>query len=451
MKLGFRSFASLLGCALIAVSAIAADQKIEQRLQQLEDREQIRELLAEYIRCLDTRDHATYSQLFAQDGELTFAQGHAKGPQAIRELMEEGERKADPNRTAAMAGSVHLLTDLSIQLHGDEATAHSRWTLIVRARESRPVVSASGHYADMLVRENGTWKFKRREILADLFAEPAPVTSTSTTCDRSCLREFVTQYLNALLAHSPAGLPITANVRFTEDTVAMQLGESPLWKNATRLRPYRLDILDVPKGVAAAQAIVEESGSPAMLMLRLKIVAGKIAEVETQVTRSKAEGSIFEVDALQSPSKAMLMTPDASQHNIREDAIQAAELYPAGLKAGSFVTVNTPFAADAYRFENGRLMAGPGCTFLPGCENIKAQKIPTLSGIKYRVAAVDEELGIVLLRLDFGPGSSPRVPGASLIVWEAFKVYGGQIHAVEAFMKNMPLGTPSGWDSPAGN
>jgi hypothetical protein len=31
-------------------------------------------------------------------------------------------------------------------------------------------------------------------------------------------------------------------------------------------------------------------------------------------------------------------------------------------------------------------------------------------------------------------------------VWEAFKVYGGQIHAVEAFMRVMPATTPSGWD-----
>jgi hypothetical protein len=32
------------------------------------------------------------------------------------------------------------------------------------------------------------------------------------------------------------------------------------------------------------------------------------------------------------------------------------------------------------------------------------------------------------------------------MVWEAFKVYGGEIHAVEAFMRVMPATTPSGWD-----
>lgn len=68
----------------------------------------------------------------------------------------------------------------------------------------------------------------------------------------------------------------------------------------------------------------------------------------------------------------------------------------------------------------------------------------------YRVAAVDEDLGIVLLNMNFGPGST-RTPGDSLMVWEAFKVYRGQIHAVEAFMKNMPADTTSGWDSPRNN
>jgi SnoaL-like domain len=429
--------AFLIG-AMLAVSASAAPQKVEQRLQQLEDREQIRELLAEYIRCLDARDHATYSQLFAKDGELTFAQGHAIGPKAIRELMEDGERKADPARTAAMASSVHVLTDLSIHLNGDQATAHSRWTLIVRT-EGRPVVSASGHYSDALIRENGAWKFKKREIVADLFGQP------NSSCDRGCLQTFVTQYLDALVAHNPGAVPAAANVRFTEDTAEMKLGASPLWKNAARLRPYRLDILDVRQGVAASQVIVEESGAPVMLMLRLKVADKKITEVETQITRNKTEGSIFDVDALQSPSKAMLLTPDASQRNSREDAIKIAEHYPAGLKIGSFVKVDAPFASDAYRFENGRLMAGPGCTFMPGCVDIKSQKLPTLSEIKHRVAAVDEELGIVLLRMDFGKGSS-FVAGSTLMVWEAFKVYGGQIHAVEAFMKNMPYGTLSGWD-----
>ena len=33
------------------------------------------------------------------------------------------------------------------------------------------------------------------------------------------------------------------------------------------------------------------------------------------------------------------------------------------------------------------------------------------------------------------------------MVWEAFKVYDGQIHGVAAFMKIMPVDRPSGWDT----
>jgi hypothetical protein len=109
------------------------------------------------------------------------------------------------------------------------------------------------------------------------------------------------------------------------------------------------------------------------------------------------------------------------------------------------VTVDVPFTTEAYRFENGRLMAGPGCTFFAGCEDIKNQRIPTLSGITHKVAAVDEESGIVLLRMNFGPGATFD-GNNTLDVWEAFKVYGGHVHAVEAFMEVTPIGASSGWD-----
>ena len=252
-----------------------------------------------------------------------------------------------------------------------------------------------------------------------------------------------------MLSHSANSLPLAGNARFTEDTVEMKPADSPLWRNVSRLRPYRLDILDVKAGVAASQVVAEEATMPALVMLRLKIVDGKISEIETQVTRNKAEGSLFKPEALKTPSAAMLQFVGDSERNSREDLIRIAKLYPAGLKAGSFVSVDVPFAKDAYRFENGNLMAGPGCTFMRGCEDIKSQHVPTLAGMTVRVAAVDEYLGIVLLRMDFGAGST-RVPGDALMVWEAFKIYGGQIHSVEAFMKNMPAGTPSGWDAPAG-
>jgi hypothetical protein len=102
----------------------------------------------------------------------------------------------------------------------------------------------------------------------------------------------------------------------------------------------------------------------------------------------------------------MLYKPEPAQLNSREEMIRIASLYPEGLKTGSFVMVDVPFTETAYRLENGQLMAGPGCTFFPGCDGIKNQRIPTLVGITYKVGAVDEEYGVVLLRMDFGPGAT---------------------------------------------
>jgi hypothetical protein len=262
-------------------------------------------------------------------------------------------------------------------------------------------------------------------------------------CDRECLRGFITQYLDALVAHNPSALPLADKVRFTEDSVEMHLGDG-LWRDASRIQAYRQDVLDVRQGVAASQVVVEEAGSPALFVLRLKVAGMKITEIETMVTRTQKEGALFKLDALQAADKNMLSAPDKSQLPSREDAIRIAQFYPAGLKIGSFVTVDAPFASDAYRVENGAITAGPGCS-RPGCENIKTQKIMEHPFITTRVIAVDEDLGIALLRMNFGQTNSYGA-GNALIVWEEFKVYGGQIHAVEAFMKIMPASMGSGWD-----
>jgi hypothetical protein len=272
-------------------------------------------------------------------------------------------------------------------------------------------------------------------------------TRAADDCDRTCLRGFITRYLDAMVAHTPGALPVSPTMRFTEDYVDMKLGEG-LWKQASKIRPYRLDILDVAQGIAASQVVVEEAGTPVMLMLRLKIADMSITEVETQVTRNQKEGAIFAIDGLQSPNAAMLAPVDPARRSSRAEAIRLAEFYPAGLEVGSFVAVNAPFAAGAYRFENGRLMAGKGCVFRPpSCEDIKGQEITKHPGLTYRVVAVDEELGITLLRMNFGPAEGRYGKGNGLMVWEAFKVYGGQIHGVEAFMKVMPVAAPSGWDT----
>lgn len=284
-------------------------------------------------------------------------------------------------------------------------------------------------------------------ILAATLLSAGAQAQTTGDCDRTCLKGFLDGYLTALVARDPGRLPLAPTVRFTEDAAELRLGEG-LWRNATKLRSYRQDIIDPQTQTATTHVVVEEGAAPVMLSVRLKVEDQKITEIETMVVRNKQEGMIFEIEALTAATAEMNRPVPPAQRNTRTEMIEIAERYPKGLKVGSFVTSDVPFAPTAYRFENGRRMAGPGCDFQPPtCENMKVQKIPTLAGITHRVTAVDEELGVVLLRMDFGPGSTfSGGPDVSVSVWEWFKIYNGQVHAVEAFMETKPAADGMGWD-----
>jgi hypothetical protein len=141
----------------------------------------------------------------------------------------------------------------------------------------------------------------------------------------------------------------------------------------------------------------------------------------------------------------MNYAPRPEQLASRDDAIKAALHYPTGLNAAkTFAAVNAPFAPNAYRYENGQVMAGPDCKFAPGCQNIATQSLAIferLGDVQTRVIGVDERMGIVWLRMAWG---ASKEGGDQLTVWESFKVYDGQIHAVEAFMKILPIELRSG-------
>lgn len=263
-------------------------------------------------------------------------------------------------------------------------------------------------------------------------------------CDRACLKGTIDQYLDALVKHDISLLPLAANARFTEDHKDAVIGEGT-WQSIEKLGSFRQDVLDPHSSNAGVHVLAYENGMPVLIAARLKVASGQVTEIETSVVRNREEGMIFNTDAITTASEAMNVTPTADQRDTREDMIRLALLYPEGLRVGSFVTSGAQFSDKAYRFENGQLMAGPGCTFFEGCDKIREQRLPTLAGIKAQVAAVDEEQGIVWLRMNFGPGSLIRGEG-ELSVWEMFKIYDGQIQAVEAFMEEVPKDTPFGWE-----
>jgi hypothetical protein len=77
-----------------------------------------------------------------------------------------------------------------------------------------------------------------------IFNIASTVTAAGVTCDRECLKGFVTSYLDALIAQKPDTLPLSPAVKFTEDCKSEKVGEG-LWQSKIKLTDYRRDILDV--------------------------------------------------------------------------------------------------------------------------------------------------------------------------------------------------------------
>jgi uncharacterized protein (TIGR02246 family) len=138
-------------------------QELQAQLLSLRDIEDIRRLLIEYGRTLDRRDFKAYAQLFAQDGEWVGVGtiGSAKGPAGIQAFMEK-------NIGVTPVRCNHLMTNMLIDVNDDSATAWSRWTLIDADASDKPALIYSGHYEDVLTRENGAWKFRRRIAYVDI-------------------------------------------------------------------------------------------------------------------------------------------------------------------------------------------------------------------------------------------------------------------------------------------
>ena len=55
-------------------------------------------------------------------------------------------------------GMVHELYPLSIVVHGDMAVVHYLYTMVVQTKD-REIVRTNGRYTDVLVRDDGAWKF----------------------------------------------------------------------------------------------------------------------------------------------------------------------------------------------------------------------------------------------------------------------------------------------------
>jgi hypothetical protein len=302
--------------------------------------------------------------------------------------------------------------------------------------------------------------------LASVFAAPA---SAAPACGRACLEHVMDQYLAALVKHDPSGLPLSAHVKFTEDTAPLKLGEG-LWLGASEAPSgLRVEAVDPVSGQVGLFAAMKEDGLPVILIVRLKVVGGTLTEIEQFVQRDPAKAD----------TPGMTGTRPGLQADVppAERMSRAAMLKIAGHYFDSIEHSNgdlAPFADDCDRHEGGA-----PATHLPpdekkgaigkilemGCRGqISSGVMAHINLVRpRRPLIVDVQKGLVFCfpvfihRGDIQKVTIRGVPGVASMTTptrpgdthggEVLKIAGGQIRLVEVGGVNMPHGLGTGWNN----
>lgn len=297
-------------------------------------------------------------------------------------------------------------------------------------------------------------------------------------CDRACMTDLVDSYLDALVAHDPAGLPLNPDVKFTENTARLDVGTEGLWVAASEVPTGpRIYAIDVPAGQAGFYGVMKERGRPLIIALRLKLVNGRITEIEHVLARTIREDALRN---LMTPRPELTADVAPADRLPRERMVAIADSYFEAIEHADGKLA--PFSDDCVRRENGgQTTMNP--TPVPWPVSLGSQAadeamayIGTMSCSAQldthvmdfitrlwprRHEIVDVEKGLVFSfpmfqhRGQTGPvriynvlgvETLPLGGGASnLQAGEIFKIERGRITAVEAMGTSLPYGTLSGW------
>lgn len=138
------------------LDAIRAD------LQDLRDREAIRQLMYRYARGVDRSDLALLQSVYLRDG--TDHHGHFDGLGTdFAEHLIEVDARVGPQ-----VGNHHI-TNIIIDLDGDQARVET-YFLAFHPHQDNEFVELGvicGRYLDVLERRSGQWGIRRREVVSD--------------------------------------------------------------------------------------------------------------------------------------------------------------------------------------------------------------------------------------------------------------------------------------------
>ena len=284
-------------------------------------------------------------------------------------------------------------------------------------------------------------------------------------CDRACLYGFADTYLDALLKGDVSALPLADDIKFTENGVQMKVGDG-LWNTIDGRRNYNLRVADPSLGQVALVEVVNEHGTPAIMAARLKIVDGRISEIETVLSRKIDTSPFPATDGLEKSHELWATPMPAEQRVQRERMITIADGYFDTLQQNDG-TLFTNFTDDCDRIENGLRttnndtipnydIAKMGCAeqFRLGQyiydDRLRDRRFPLVdeeNGVVLSAALMDHSGKIVDITWTDGKTKAKSVffYPHSFILIELFKIEGNAIKRVEAVFASMPYNMPSVW------
>lgn len=293
-----------------------------------------------------------------------------------------------------------------------------------------------------------------------------PIAAAVSPCDRSCLEGFANQYLDALVAHDPSRIPLAKNVKFTENGQELPVGDA-LWATASdKPTTYRIYLTDPQTGQVGFSGLMKENGKLALISFRLKIVNGKVTEIEQIVARD--DGQFFGGRTLTDPDPIYAEVLAPSERSSRADMIAIADSYFVALERMDG-TRPVPFADTCNRLENGvqttnnpKLGGGSGgynISALSCTEQFKSGFLRFVTKIRRRHLVVDEERGLVsstacldhagnILSVTLTTGQTLPISVSSptsFLGGGFFKIKGGKIHRIHTILVTVPYGMKQGW------
>lgn len=306
-------------------------------------------------------------------------------------------------------------------------------------------------------------------VMAGLTAAAAmaaqPAKTPEPDCDRGCLIRLLDEYLVAMVTQEPADAPVSATVRFTENTQPLKLGEGSAWTQITGVQDYRIYVADPGAGQVALYTVIDGKERPAILALRMKVVDKLITEIET-VYVGIGQSGLSSLDNLEEAAPVWNEEVPEKKRRTRQQMIDIADTYFRTLE--DQVKNRIPFTDDCLRVENGAMTAGNregrGIGAMSCKDNLNQPIWAYITEVKpRRYLAVDVERGLVSGMFMFRHGgtqtsyvndqgetvpfSEAMLRQQSVVIAELFKIEDGKIRRIEAVMTgNLPLDASSGWD-----